>query len=117
MLVQILKRAQILVADLWACFEGHTFGRFDDISTITMFADYRVPQSLLHLGLLNYSAELMQIVTRKDEAISPGDPMEVEIRCCSIWAVELLRLELLRLGTDISAILIDFFVSLRCINL
>jgi len=37
--VYIYKRAQILVADLWACFEGKGRGRFDDINEITMFAD------------------------------------------------------------------------------
>ena len=35
------KRAQILVADIWACFEGKGFGEFHDIDSITMFADYR----------------------------------------------------------------------------
>ena len=39
--MHILKRAQILVADLWACFEGQGLGAFTDIDTITMFADYR----------------------------------------------------------------------------
>jgi len=39
--VHILKRAQILVADLWACFEGQGLGAFADIDAITMFADYR----------------------------------------------------------------------------
>jgi hypothetical protein len=34
------------VADLWALFEGKGRGQFDDIDTLTMFADYRVPQSL-----------------------------------------------------------------------
>lgn len=36
--IRFYKRAQILVADLWACFEGTSYGRFDDIDTITMFA-------------------------------------------------------------------------------
>ena len=36
--VRFYKRAQILVADLWACFEGEGYGRFDDIDKITMFA-------------------------------------------------------------------------------
>jgi hypothetical protein len=105
-----MKRVQILVADLWACFEGKGFGEFNDIESITMFADYRVPQSLLHLGLLNYSSDLMNIVKGKGEKIAPGDPMEVEIRCCSIWAVELLRRELSSRGIKLNAILIDFFV-------
>jgi len=36
--VRFHKRAQILVADLWACFEGRSFGQFHDIDKITMFA-------------------------------------------------------------------------------
>ena len=36
--IQFFKRAQILVADLWACFEGESFGAFYDIDKITMFA-------------------------------------------------------------------------------
>jgi hypothetical protein len=40
--VQFFKRAQILIADIWGCFEGKDLGQFDDIDqTITMFADYR----------------------------------------------------------------------------
>lgn len=36
--VRLYKRAQILVADLWACFNGEDFGEFEDIDKITMFA-------------------------------------------------------------------------------
>lgn len=36
--VRIYKRAQILVADLWACFNGEGYGEFNDIDKITMFA-------------------------------------------------------------------------------
>lgn len=36
--VRYLKRAQILVADLWAAFEGEGYGQFNDIDKITMFA-------------------------------------------------------------------------------
>jgi hypothetical protein len=42
--VKLYKRAQILVADLWAAFRGQSYGTFADIDSITMFADYRVPQ-------------------------------------------------------------------------
>ncbi len=36
--VRFLKRAQILVADLWACFDGRGYGEFHDIGEVTMFA-------------------------------------------------------------------------------
>ena len=39
--VSFYKRAQILIADIWSCFEGKSYGEFNDINTITMFADYR----------------------------------------------------------------------------
>lgn len=37
--IRFLKRAQIMVADLWACFDGKGPGEFHDIDTaITAFA-------------------------------------------------------------------------------
>jgi hypothetical protein len=36
--VRFLKRAQIFVADLWAAFDGESYGEFNDIDKITMFA-------------------------------------------------------------------------------
>ena len=85
--VSFYKRAQILIADLWACFEGQTWGAFHDITCLTMFADYKVPQALLHLGVLQYSQGLMKKLKQGD-VIQPGHRLEVEIRGNSIWAVE-----------------------------
>lgn len=48
--VFFLKRAQIAVADVWACFEGKGVAEFSDIDSITIFADYRC--SHLYLPLL-----------------------------------------------------------------
>ncbi|KAL9074290.1 MAG: hypothetical protein Q9157_004455 [Trypethelium eluteriae] len=36
--VKFYKRAQILVADLWAAFNGEQFGKFSDVDKLTMFA-------------------------------------------------------------------------------
>lgn len=36
--VRIMKRPQILVADIWAAFNGEDYGSFNDINSITMFA-------------------------------------------------------------------------------
>ncbi|EPX71430.1 uncharacterized protein SOCG_01648 [Schizosaccharomyces octosporus yFS286] len=103
----ILKRAQILVAETWACFHGQSYGRFDDIDSITMFADYRVPQILWQLGCLDYSSEFESRL-RKSELIAHNDPMEIEMRGCSIWAVELVRQAANR--KNLNAIMIDFFL-------
>lgn len=58
--ISFYKRAQILVADTWSVLEGKGDGCFKDISSITMFADYRLPQILVHLGALKYSDELLE---------------------------------------------------------
>ena len=88
--VYLYKRVQILVADIWACFEGHGLGKFDDIGELTMFADYRVPQCLVFLGVLAYDDELSALLERR-EHIPSGHAYEVEIRACSIDAVEQIR--------------------------
>lgn len=62
MLVHFYKRAQILVGDVWAAYGRHTMINsaaegsddnpfsFYDMKELTMFADYRVPQILRHMG-------------------------------------------------------------------
>lgn len=62
--VSFYKRAQILIGDIWACFSGMTLGFFGDIDTITMFADYRVPQVLVHFGAMKYSDALHERLTK-----------------------------------------------------
>ena len=77
--IRFLKRAQILVADLWACFEGEDYGEFRDIDKITMFADYRVPQILHNMGCLYYSPTLDQTIRDKKD-IPQGGSWEMQLR-------------------------------------
>ncbi|KAJ5584905.1 uncharacterized protein N7459_004705 [Penicillium hispanicum] len=91
--VRLYKRAQILVADLWACFNGEDFGEFHDIDKITMFADYRIPQILHQLGCLRYSPPLESHI-RSLKPITPGSNWEIELRGTSIWGVELIKREI-----------------------
>eukprot|EP00055_Hartaetosiga_balthica_P013752 m.72013 g.72013 ORF g.72013 m.72013 type:complete len:360 (+) comp8365_c0_seq15:302-1381(+) len=97
--VWILKRVQILVADLWGCFKGASWGQFDDIDSITMFADYRVPQSLVFLGMMEYDDFLLELL-KKGTLLKNGSPEEIEIRANSVWCVELLRREVLKILHD-----------------
>ena len=109
--VRFFKRAQILVADLWACFEGESYGKFHDIDKITMFADYRIPQMLHSLGCLQYSPPLAYHI-RELKQLGSGHPWEIQLRGCSIWCVELIRREIVRHHPEahVNAILIDFFL-------
>ncbi|KAL4238109.1 hypothetical protein ACF0H5_002821 [Mactra antiquata] len=111
--VAIYKRVQILVADIWACFEGEGYGEFNDIETITMFADYRIPQALVYFGALKYSDDLMEFL-KQDKMMTSGERLEVEIRGCSIWATELIAEETRKLLSDtnitVNSILIDHYL-------
>lgn len=110
--VAIYKRAQILVGDIWACYKNQGLGYFEDIDEITMFADYRVPQSLLVYQVLEYSAELLTKL-KTNHIFNNGDPMEVEIRGCSIHSVELLKAYIRNKIHDpknINSIIIDHFL-------
>ena len=82
--VRLLKRAQIFVADVWACFEGEGYGAFRDIDKITMFADYRVPQILCGLGCMSYSPKLDATV-RAGRPIESGSSWEMQMR--GRWAI------------------------------
>lgn len=58
--ISFYKRAQILVADCWGIMEARGEGDMANMDWLTMFADYRVPQALVYLGVLRYSDALMQ---------------------------------------------------------
>ena len=75
-----------------------------------MFADYRVPQILHSLGCLRYSPSLIRKLD-SGEPLEPNRRLEIEIRGCSIWCVELLRKELQRnWSRDVNAVLLDFWL-------
>ncbi|XP_025944284.1 queuosine 5'-phosphate N-glycosylase/hydrolase isoform X1 [Apteryx mantelli] len=115
--VSFYKRAQILVADTWSVLEGKGDGCFGDISSLTIFADYRIPQVLVHLKAMKYSEELMKKL-HEGVIFQSGDKQEVEIRGCSIWCCALICKHLLELyekkGQDMSekinAVLLDYYL-------
>ncbi len=87
------KRAQIFVADLYASFGGQKWGTFRDLHLLTAFADYKLPQILRHLGILQYSETLATQIDHREE-LRPGSLEEIEIRAHTLWAIELIRREL-----------------------
>lgn len=107
--VYFYKRAQIFCADLYGAFGGQSWGEFSDIDKLTAFADYKVPQVLRHLGILRYSRELAAKIDRREE-LRAGSEEEIEIRAHTIWAVELLKRELERLGHPRRSFEIDWLL-------
>jgi len=83
----VLKRAQILAADIHLAF-GNSY--FDDIADLTMFADNMVAHVLWCDGVLSYAPDLANRIAR-GEMIASGSDEETELRCVAIHAVELIK--------------------------
>ncbi|CAH8515281.1 unnamed protein product [Schistosoma turkestanicum] len=107
--VSFLKRAQILVGDLWYCFEGKGFGYFHDIDEITAFADYRVPQVLNYFGVIEYSEDLATKIHNGEE-ISNGSELEIEIRAATILVVHNIVKSLRSNNISCNSVVVDNFL-------
>ncbi|KAK3890117.1 hypothetical protein Pcinc_005923 [Petrolisthes cinctipes] len=114
--VAMFKRAQLLVSDTWLLFRGQGLGAFIDIDQLTMFADYRVPQSMAYFGALEYSESLTEKL-KKQTLFKSGDREEAKIRGCSIHGIELIVEEAKKMlreqGRDpagLNSIKTDFFL-------
>jgi len=107
--VGLYKRAQIFVADLYGAFDGQSWGAFHDLDKLTTFADYQVPRVLRDLGVLQYKPALAEAVARQ-QLIDSGSEAEVEIRACTVWAVELMIRELASRGAPLTAVALDWIL-------
>lgn len=112
-LVHFYKRAQILVGDIWAAYgrsldPQHPYS-FHDLKEITMFADYRVPQILRHMGIMAYSEELARKIDAR-EVIPFGSEDEIEIRAATIVAVEQLQQSLAKAGRNFLVLEVDWLL-------
>ncbi|POO00731.1 putative Queuosine, Q, salvage protein family [Trema orientale] len=108
--VFLYKRAQIFVADLWGAFQGQVYGEFNDIGSITIMADYIVPAVLRQIGVLKYSSILANKI-EADSEIGPGSEEEVELRACSIHAVEKMReLISVKSGNQVLSVELDLWL-------
>ncbi|XP_068329910.1 uncharacterized protein [Pyrus communis] len=108
--VFLYKRAQIFAADLWGAFGGQGYGEFYDIGSITIMADYIVPAVLQQLGVLKYSATLASAIKANSQIVA-GSEEEVELRACSIYAVEKMKeLISMKSGKQVLSIELDLWL-------
>lgn len=107
--VRLLKRAQILVSDLWGEFKGKDWGEFDNIGVLTAFADYKLPQILRAWRVLRYAPALARRVDAKIQ-LAPDSREEIEIRSATLWAVELVRQALTKRGRVLDSIQVDWIL-------
>jgi len=73
--VPLLKRAQILPADL----HGAGVASFADLADLTCFPDYKLPQLLRHLGAIVYSEGLARRVDDWRELVTSPDVQIVDV--------------------------------------
>ena len=64
-----------------------------DCSHLVGCADYKIPQVLRSLGILEYDEELSELVDKKQE-IEENSSYEVEIRANMIIAIDFIKKEL-----------------------
>lgn len=107
--VRYYKRAQILAGDLAGSLTGSPLGTFADLHRLTAFADYKVPQVLRKLGILEYSPELSGMIANR-MVLPAGSTAEIEIRSATIWGCELLRQALAARGRNVPAHELDWML-------
>ena len=107
--VPFYKRAQLAAADLSLAFEGQGLGRFDDLQSLTIFADNLVPHVLRVDNILIYTDALTSRI-EAENLIAAGSPEEIEIRACALHAVELLKNTLNASGRKVTSMELDFLL-------
>lgn len=103
------KRAQICPLDLSIVWAAHGFAPLVGLEQLSAFADYRLPQALRHLAIMDIDESLARQIDRLD-VIEAGSEPEVELRAATIWGVERMREALARRGLDVPAWQIDWFL-------
>ena len=69
-------------------------------------ADYKIPQVLRHLGILEYSNSLAAIIDNKKE-LKHDSEMEIEIRANMLYTIELIKEKLHQKGINMNSLEID----------
>lgn len=83
--VMFNKRAQLAAGMLYGRFRNQGEFSVQDIDELTVFADYGLPKTMRHLGILRYSPSLGNKVDSQ-EIIPSKSAEEIEIRAATICA-------------------------------
>ena len=106
------KRAQLAVAQIYGNLSSQDSVPLANIRELTVFADYRLPQTLHALGILKYSAALTRQIAA-GQLLPKDSPEEVEIRANTVWAGELIRQALAPRFPWVTALQIDYWLWMQ----
>ena len=107
--VEFHKRAQLNTDMVNHRLVKKGWTKLQNMNKLTVFADYKVPQMLRRLGVLEYDTRLSQKVDSYTE-IPTGSREEVEIRALTVWAIEEMKLLLASRYPDIDARQLDDYL-------
>lgn len=103
--VYFFKRAILLVGDLILNIDSVKSSVKNDDNMLGC-ADYKIPQVLRQLGILEYSNDLATLIDGKKE-LQHDSEMEIEIRANMLYAIELIKIRLHQIQIDINSVQID----------
>ena len=103
--IYFFKRAILLVGDLILNIRSINESVKNDNNMVGC-ADYKIPQVLRHLGILEYSNGLATLIDERQE-IQHDSEMEIEIRANMLYAIELIKEKLHQNGADMNSVQID----------
>lgn len=107
------KRSQLFVSMVYGRFQNRGFLPIstDSLDNLTVFADYKVPQSLFAFKIIHPSQELSEHICQK-KLIPAGSQMELEIRAATIVVSQLLLEDLQKYRKDptINSLHVDYLL-------
>ncbi len=85
------KRAQLFVSQVYGRFQNKEDLpiKKESLDNITVFADYRLPQTLIEMGIIKPSGRLLSRLYKNSE-LESGSGKELELRAATIVASDLL---------------------------
>ncbi len=104
--VGFYKRAQLLVKGVSDAMALSGREPLSDLDKLTAFADYKIPQLLRRLGIIEYVPKLAQKIDSY-ELIASETREEVEIRANTVWAVEMIRQDLSKRFGQVTSAQVD----------
>lgn len=103
--IYFFKRAILLVGDLILNVEEINKNVENDNNMIGC-ADYKIPQVLRHLGILEYQDELGELIDARIQ-LEHDSEMEIEIRANMLYVIELIKEKLNSDGISMNSVQID----------
>ncbi|KAJ1565637.1 hypothetical protein HK096_000983, partial [Nowakowskiella sp. JEL0078] len=86
--IYILKKAQLLVADLYRKLKDNPRFQFPDIESLTIFSDNVIPSILLYLGVLTAPDDLKKMIQEGKDIGGTSEKWDLRLRAAAVVVCE-----------------------------